>query len=340
MVVERFAGPPSEWDEFVRAQNGWTHCHLAGWRDVIGRAFGHESIYLAARSGSAGLVGVLPLVRVRSRLFGHFLVSMPFLNDGGPLGTEEAVRALSAAAADLARMSRVTLLELRCRRAMPIDLRPSHHKVSMLLPLTPGDPEASWRGFRGKLRSQIRRPMGEGIVVRFGRDQAAPFHRVFSRHMRDLGTPALPRGFFEAVADTFPKDVWFGCAYLGEEPIAAGCALLTDREAEMTWASALREHKGLAANMLLYWAFIERAAVTDREVFSFGRCTPNGGTHRFKAQWGTEERPLWWYQTPEAGRAGTPSPEDPRYQWGPKMWRFLPLPAANVLGPRIVRGIP
>jgi len=42
--------------------------------------------------------GVLPLVRVRSFVFGHYLVSMPFLNYGGPLGDGESVTALVARA--------------------------------------------------------------------------------------------------------------------------------------------------------------------------------------------------------------------------------------------------
>ena len=33
--VERFAGRPEEWDDFVRASPGWTHFHLVGWRSVI-----------------------------------------------------------------------------------------------------------------------------------------------------------------------------------------------------------------------------------------------------------------------------------------------------------------
>src|SRR5258705_5969201 len=99
MVVAPFEGPAAEWDAFVRAQSGWTHFHLAGWRTVIERALGHECIYLVAREGASGpLRGVLPLVRVRSLIFGHFLVSMPFLNYGGPLGSDDAVRALATEA--------------------------------------------------------------------------------------------------------------------------------------------------------------------------------------------------------------------------------------------------
>src|SRR4051812_13507454 len=86
LVVSRFEGTAAEWDDAVRSQASWTHFHLYGWRTVMDRAFGHECIYLAARDVATGrIVGVLPLVRVRSLLFGHFLVSMPFVNYGGPL---------------------------------------------------------------------------------------------------------------------------------------------------------------------------------------------------------------------------------------------------------------
>ena len=69
-----------EWDGWVRAQEAWTPYHLYGWRRVIEDVHGHECIYLGARGQEEELRGILPLVRVRSTVFGHFLVSMPFLN--------------------------------------------------------------------------------------------------------------------------------------------------------------------------------------------------------------------------------------------------------------------
>src|SRR5690606_37391091 len=100
--VGAFSGAPTEWDDFVRAQTGWTHFHLYGGRSLVEELFGHEGIYLAARDARGALVGVLPLVRVRSAIFGHYLVSMPFVNYGGPLGAPEAQRALLTHAAEVA----------------------------------------------------------------------------------------------------------------------------------------------------------------------------------------------------------------------------------------------
>ena len=92
LTVAPFDGAPAAWDAFVRAAPGWSHFHLWGWKTVVERTHGHECIYLAARAGDGRLEGVLPLVRVRSRLFGHYLVSMPFVNYGGPLGGAEPRR--------------------------------------------------------------------------------------------------------------------------------------------------------------------------------------------------------------------------------------------------------
>jgi FemAB-related protein (PEP-CTERM system-associated) len=340
-AVERFTGPPQEWDRFVRGAAGWTPFHLYGWLRLVERLHGHECLALAVREGTGALAGVLPLVRVRSVLFGHFLVSMPFVNYGGPLGQPAAVRALVAHAVELAAAGGAHLLELRSRDALPLDLPVSHRKVTVLLDLPAGEPERLFGGFKAKLRSQIRRPQKEGVEVRFGRDQVAPFYQVFARHMRDLGTPAQPLALFEALAEEFGDAVWFGCGWYRGRPIAGGCGFRWGGEFEMTWASALLEHNLLAPNMLLYWAFIERAARESVTLFNFGRCTPGSGTHRFKLQWGSREAPLWWYQhAPGGGEAKTPSPDDRAFAWGPRLWRRLPVSLATALGPRLVRYIP
>ncbi len=339
-VVSEFQGAPREWDDFVRAQKGWTQFHLYGWKRVVEDTFAHQCHYLAVRDSQNVLRGVLPLVRVKSRVFGHFLVSMPFLNYGGPLGAPVAVERLSCHATELAQHSGASLLELRCRTEMDTGLPVSHRKISVLLDLPPGDPDQLWKGFKAKLRSQIRRPQREGVEVRFGLDRLADFFHVFSRHMRDLGTPTLPRRFFERIADTFPEAVSFGCAYIGEKAVAAGCGFQWDREFEMTWAASLVEYNQIAPNMLLYWSFMERAIKHGLATFNFGRCTPGSGTHRFKRQWGTRDEPLWWYQHQRGAEVSTPSPDDARYSWGPRIWKRLPLPIATMVGPRIVRYIP
>jgi len=338
--IEEFAGSATEWNEFVKRSDGWTHCHLWGWQEVMQRALGHETLYLGARAADGSLEGILPLVRVRSIVFGHYLVSMPFLNYGGPLGTDAAVLSLAEFAAQRADAGGCRLLELRSRHERPIDMPASHRKVTVTLKLAPGDPDAVMAGFPAKLRSQVRRPLREGVEVRIGQDQLGPFYSVFAEHMRDLGTPVLGRQFFESIAAMFGDSVWFGCAWNARAPVAAGCGFRWGSEFEMTWASALRSHSRTSANMLLYTRFMERAATEGLTTFNFGRCTPGSGTHRFKQQWGGEDEKLWWYHRESDSSEATPSPDHGALSLGPKIWRHLPLAVANGLGPRIVRFIP
>jgi len=338
--VERFHGAPEEWDSFGSAQAGWTVFHRHGWREVVQRTFGHDCLFLAARAVDGSLRGILPLVRVRSRLFGRFLVSMPFVSYGGPLGTDDAIRALAAHADGLAREDKADLLELRSARELPLAWEVSHRKLTVVLPLIPNNPDAVFKAFKAKLRSQVRRPLKEGVEVLQGPDQVEPFHRVFAQHMRDLGTPPMPLSWFSGLVDAFGDDVWFACAWLNGQPIAAGAGFRWDGEFEITWASALRAHNNVSPNMAVYWALIERAAAEGLSRFNFGRCTAESATHRFKRQWGAVDEPLYWYRGPASRSAGIPSPSSPVFALATRAWQRLPVAVSTAIGPRIVRYIP
>lgn len=335
------AGDWGGWDGFVAVAEGSSFCHLRGWREVLESELGVEGLYRMVLDGEGECVGVLPLVRVRSRLLGHYLISLPFLNYGGALGSPAARHRLEEWAVSEARRSGADLLELRTR-VMPSSatgLRVVERKVTVVMEL-PAEAELLWKGFPSKLRSQIRRPQKEGMVAVFGPDQVGAFYEVFSRNMRDLGTPTLPRGFFAALPRHFGEQVVFGAVYSGAQPVAAGCGFVWRGEFEMTWASSLREYNSKAPNMLLYWSFMEELIRRGVSVFNFGRCTPGGGTHRFKLQWGGRDEPLRWGQWSARGVDSTPSPERPLFQLATAVWRRTPLVIANRVGPVLARRLP
>ncbi|MBN8909500.1 MAG: peptidoglycan bridge formation protein FemAB, partial [Rhodospirillales bacterium] len=117
--LERASAPA--WDAFVAAMPDGTFCHRAGWAHVLETAFGHRSHYVYAERDGA-IVGVLPLARMRSLLFGHSLVSSPFCVYGGPLAAdEEARRALEERAEALRAAMGATVLEFRERRRVDSD---------------------------------------------------------------------------------------------------------------------------------------------------------------------------------------------------------------------------
>jgi len=338
--IAPFDGSAAEWDGLVKGFDGSTFCHLGSWRSVMSEVLGRSLHYRVALDGVGRAHGALPLVRVRSRLFGDYLVSMPFLSYGGPLGSDEARALLVREAAREAREMGVDLLELRSRTPVSGPVRTSERKLTVLLALPSSAPELWEKGLPGKVRSQVRRPMKEGMEARFGADLLDAFYRVFARTMRALGTPVLPKDFFRAVVSGMPEQVVVGVVFWKERPVAAGFGFLWNGEVEITWAGALREVSRMAPNMLLYWAFIEEAIRRGAHTFNFGRCSPGSGTHRFKRQWGGQEFPLPWAQWSPGSVMATPAPTGRKYQVATAIWSRMPLALTNRLGPFISRSLP
>ena len=329
------------WDRYVDAHPNASLYHRYLWRDLIERSFGQQGFYLAARDGTGAIRGVLPLVRLRSRLFGDFNVSMPYFNYGGALAdnSEIATQLLDHAAA-LTRTNGQHHLEVRgIQRFNDWPLRTD--KVSMILPL-PADIETLETSLGSKLRAQINRARRESPTTHCGGlELLDDFYRVFARNMRDLGTPVYSRHFFANILKALPQQAHLIVIRLAGRAVAAAF-LLGDRDLlEIPWASTLREVNALSMNMLLYREVLSFAIDRGYPFFDFGRSTQGAGTYRFKRQWGAQPLQHYWhYALPEGEQLPELKPDSPKFRLLVHCWQRLPLFIANHLGPLIVRNLP
>ncbi len=327
------------WDAYVATRPDAVGYHEWAWRDVIARCFGHRSLYLIARAVNGDIQGVLPLIEIRSMLFGRTMTSLPFVNYGGVLAeNDETARALADAATTMAKARGCKYVELRhFERRLP-ELPYKHHKVTMRLALQAG----MWEKLDRKVRNQVRKAEKSGLTVeRGGVELVRDFYTVFTRNMRDLGTPVYSRRLFEEVLRAFPERARLVVVRLAGAPIAAGLTYRTRAMIEVPWASSIREHNNLCPNHLLYWHAIESAVAEGCEVFDFGRSTPDEGTYKFKEQWGALPVPLnWEYCLAGSDSVPDQGPKNPKFRLAIEAWKRLPLWLANSVGPRIVRDIP
>lgn len=371
------------WNSYVDQHPEATNCHLPAWRDIIQQTYGHKNYYLLAEDSSQ-IMGILPLIHVRSLLFGSTLVSMPFLNYGGILAdnpvTEEALLDEAIKIAGKLKANNIELRQLHplhCsdshgRDIVPSDLsfssnssrpddpttqrpndpvaqRPddavpllSTNKVRMLLEL-PDSSDDLLRSFKSKLRSQINRPIKEGMeAIVGGAELLDDFYAVFSENMRDLGSPVHSRLLFANVLHYLDGNAKLVVVKHRNRIVASALILLFKDVFEVPWASSLRQYNSLSPNMLLYWTMLEFASNRKYHYFDFGRSTPGEGTARFKEQWGAKQHPLFWYSAfLKKGRAtqsaiGSESKRD----LAEAIWQKLPISFANWIGPRIRSGIP
>lgn len=330
------------WEAYVAASINATAYHQLGWKRVVEASFGHRTRYLLSEDARGRIDGILPMVQLKSLLFGNFFVSLPYFNYGGICADRaECAGPLLREAIRVTREEGAAHLEIRETAPLEGGLPFKSTKVSMRLAL-PSSPEALWSSFSSKLRSQIRKPQKEGFSVRIGgEEELDAFYRVFSINMKHLGTPVYPRGFFREIFRVFIGSAFICVVYNKKEPVAAGFLIGFKETMEIPWASSLREYNRLAPNMLLYWSVLSFAIERGYHLFDFGRSTPGEGTYQFKAQWGAMPHPLYWYYwLRKGGSLPELNPKNPKYRVAIEIWRRLPLTITQWVGPRIVRNLP
>jgi len=299
-------------------------------------------------------VGILPLVHLKHFLFGNSLISLPYFDMGGILADDEKVeQALLEEAMRIGQDLKASTLELRHVGPLPwlvsgecrsprfengLVGQTLSHKVRMVLEL-PDKPEALMSSFKAKLRSQIKKPIKEGLTAKIaGKVLLDDFYSVFSANMRDLGSPVHSRKLIENVLTEFSNEARIAVVYgKGSRPMAGSIVIGFKNTLENPWASALRDYSALCPNMLLYWTMLEYACNQGFRYFDFGRSSPGEGTYFFKQQWGARPVPLNWHIISVNGRslASEGVPDRARFGKAISCWQKLPVPVAKILGPKI-----
>lgn len=338
------AGDAEQWRDYIGRRTDAALYHREHWRGILAESFGHRVRYLMARSHGR-TCGVLPLFEMRSWLFGHFLVSLPFVNYGGILAdSPEHADALASAAISLARATGARHVEIR-QTGDQLALDPDRwqlrqHKAALVVELDEGV-DALWAGLASRLRGKIRKAGKSGAVFSVNDAGAlGDFHRVFALNMRNLGTPTHGPAFFDNVLRR-QDGARLLLVHRDGQPVAGALALRAGHRLELPWICSDYAHAGANVNEYLYWKAIEWAVETGARELDLGRSSFDAGTFRFKKQWNPAVRPLSWYYWLAAGdKLPELNPHNPRYALAVRCWKRLPVAVANMAGPAIVRNIP
>ena len=327
------------WEAFVGRSAQASFFHRLGWREVIEGCFGHRTHYLLAeRSGE--IAGVLPLAEVKSFLFGHALVSLPFCAVAGIAADDrEAASALQGAARRLGEKLGVQHLELR--HLQPLDASWPRQELyacfrKTLLP----EVEANLLAIPRKQRAMVRK----GIKLGLRSELDAGVERFFALYADNVhrhGTPPLPRRYFAALRKTFGEaaEVLTVVDAAGK-PVSSVLSFYFRDEVLPYYAGDCVAARDLAANDFKYWELMRRACERGVRVFDFGRSKQGTGPFDFKKNWGFEAKPMA-YEYCLHRRSSIPenNPLNPKYRALIALWRRLPIGVANALGPHLVKSL-
>ncbi len=324
------------WNEYVSRHPEATFFHLAEWEDVLRGAFGHRSRYLYAESGGR-LVGVLPLMEVKSVLFGHALISTPFCVYGGSLADDDRVhRALAQAACELGRRRGVDYIEMRSRKPRHPDWLTKDLYVTFRRAIEP-NAEQNMLAIPRKQRAMVRKGMQRNLEVHIDSDVERPY-AVYAESLRNLGTPVFSRRYMALLKEKFGDRCELLSILHEGTPVASVLSFYFRDEVLPYYGGSTAAARQVAANDFMYWQVMERARERGARTFDFGRSKQGTGSYDFKVHWGFEPQPLHYeYHLVKAREMPNLSPTNAKYSRLIDVWRRLPVPVTRLVGPPIAR---
>ena len=254
-----FATQAEPWDRYVEATAPDSLYHRWAWKEIIEESFGHHTFYLAAVEGGR-MTGVLPLVQVRSRLFGNFLVSVPFSSYGGVLAdTSDTRDGLLSRAAQLGHDLGARHIELRQGRADALPWKYASNKVTMEIDLTT-TADDYWKRLSSGMRNKVRQAQKHNLRIEWGAEDALPtFYDIFAVNMRNLGTPVYSRTFFQKQLRRLSNCIRILTIWDANTPVAGSFLTAHRTTLELPWSASLPESRKKYSHVLMYWAFIQKA---------------------------------------------------------------------------------
>jgi len=341
-AVEVRAFEPNDapsWEAFVMRCPSATFFHRIGWREIIESVFRHRTHYLVARRNGE-VCGVLPLAEIRSRLFGHSLVSLPFAVYGGPAADDaEAARALIAAAADVTRARKADHLELRNRQPQCADWPRQDLYVTFRREILP-DVDANMLAIPRKQRAMVRKGMKSGL-----RSEIDPsvdrFFALYSDNVHRHGTPPFSKAYFARLLEVFgDRSEVLTVVDAAGTPMSSVLSFYFRDEVLPYYAGDALAARDNAANDFKYWELMRRACERGLRIFDYGRSKRGTGSFDFKKNWGFEPTPLAYeYLLLVGDKVPENNPLNPKYRAVIALWRRMPRAVVNAIGPMIVRNL-
>lgn len=331
-------GREPAWDAFVEAHAEGTMFHLSRWREVFARAFGYETHLLAATRGE-DIAGVLPLVHVKTPMFGNALISLGFYVYGGILADGAQARAaLADAAAALGERLGVDYVELRHREPLLSGWETKAETYATFVADIPAEEDANLKMIPRKKRADVRKGIANDRLTVDADAPLEAFYHCYATSLRNLGTPVQSLRYYRAIKDVFGDRVEISTVSGPDGPV---CGLLSFywRDTVLPYfGGALPEARALHAYDYMYWALMRRAAMRGCTRFDFGRSKTGTGAYDYKTYWGFQPQPLHYqYHLVKAQTLPDVNPNNPKYRAMVQTWQKLPLWLANAAGPFVAR---
>jgi FemAB-related protein (PEP-CTERM system-associated) len=345
-----------EWNAFVERNRCASAYHLWEWGEVLSSTYKYQRYYMATTKNDT-LTGIIPLIHVKSKLFGSRLISLPFCEYGGLLiddtlgGQEkrESADALLEATHTIARNLGAEYVEIRNPEAS--FTRDSPHVagysnlqryLTFRVDLTKGSEEL-WRNLRKSTRNATRKAMKSQVEMEevTRADQLKAYFKLYLETQKRHGSPPHSYRLFKRLHEVFHQDkLRMLLASYQREPIG-GIMVFIHNKTIFWWNNVTdAKHRNLNPTNLLLWNTAEWGIKEGYRFLDLGRTRGGTTMYFFKNGWGGQEISLQdnVYFLNSKGKE-LPDPTQREYEFLSRIWAFMPIDLAEKIGPRIISGI-
>ena len=327
------------WDNYVLNHQSGTVFHLTAWKNVIEKSFGHHSIYLIIEK-QGKICGIFPIFEIKSMLFGHFFISIPFAEIGGPLAdNKETEQALIEKGSSITSSHNAKYLEIRNRKEMP-GLKTKSLYYNFRKEIS-SDHDKNLKAIPRKSRAMVRNAIKKGLVSETGHHLLPQFYKILALNYHRLGTPIFPKKFFKNFLTEYKENADILLVKTQEGELAAA-VLFFIYKGQMVpyYAGSDFSYRRLGPNDFMYWELMKLAVGKKCTIFDFGRSKEGTGSFSFKKHWGFTPQPLaYQYHLVKAKELPNLSPANPKYQKKIQMWQKMPHSLTKLLGPFISKNL-
>lgn len=326
------------WNAAVAEMDEATFYHRFEWRKVITDHFGFQPLYLYAEDDN-GISGLLPLFLVRGLLRKTALISVPLCVYGGVVArSDEVAAALENSAVQYGNKYGVAYIELRGIERISEGWVDNDQYATFRKPLSEME-EENLNAIPRKQRAEIRKAQTIGLITEVNRD-LEPFYSVYTTSMRNLGSPVFSRRYYQSLLDVFQDQCNVLTVSKDNQPLASVLNFYFKDQVLPFYGGGYPEARPTNAFPFMYWELMRHSAARGIKLFDFGRSIRNTGAYAFKKNFGFEPQTLHYQQRLVGGKSFPDlNPDNPVYKNLITLWKKLPIPLANRLGPLVAKSI-
>lgn len=327
------------WDNYVLNHPGGSLFHLTAWKKTIEKTFGHSSSYLIAEEHNK-ICGIFPIFEIKSLLFGHSFISVPFAEIGGPLADNAAVEnELINEGSKIAESANAQYLEFRNRKKIPgFKTKSLYYNFRKEIFQ---DHDENLKAIPRKSRAMVRNAIKKGLGSETGHHLLPQFYKILALNYHRLGTPIFPKKFFKNFLTEYKENADILLVKTKEGELAAAVLFFIYKEQMIPYyAGSDFTFRQLGPNDFMYWELMKHAVEKGCKIFDYGRSKEGTGSFSFKKHWGFNPEPLaYQYHLVTLDDIPNLSPANPKYRKKIQIWQKMPLVLTKLIGPFIARNL-